>query len=91
MKNLKPFIVRLGEFLEAVPSSKNDNINWEELLERKEVAKLSLDALSHILGGITGNESSTKKSKCNPAKPKADENPDDPRGGNTCPGTKPDN
>ena len=50
MSDLKLFVRKLKEFVEAVPTDGKET-NWEVLAERKAVAELSLQELSKICGG----------------------------------------
>ncbi len=50
MSDLKLFVRKLKEFVEAVPADGED-VNWEVLAERKAVAELSLEELSKVCGG----------------------------------------
>lgn len=50
MSDLKLFVRKLKEFVEAVPADGKD-VNWDVLAERKAVAELSLEELSKVCGG----------------------------------------
>lgn len=54
MPKIDPFLHRIREFIEAVPVEGEEKVDWDELMERKEAARMALQALSKI---ITGEDS----------------------------------
>jgi hypothetical protein len=56
MRNIDPIVTRLKDFVDAVPSGEEDNVNWKELGELRHAAEMSLDELSKTTGGDPGEE-----------------------------------
>ena len=59
MPDLNPYLLRIKEFLEAVPTEKGQKVDWHEVMERKEAARMALLALSKI---VKGNKPKTDES-----------------------------
>lgn len=57
--NINALLEKIGEFLEEMPSGENDNVNWEELSERKKTAQRALDLLYKTLKESEGKKTET--------------------------------
>jgi hypothetical protein len=47
--NIDALLQKIEDFLEEMPTGEDDNVNWEELSERKKTAQRALDLLDKIL------------------------------------------
>jgi hypothetical protein len=59
MPDLNPYLLRIKEFLEAVPTEQGKKVDWHEVMERKEAAQMALLALSKT---VKGSEPKTDES-----------------------------
>jgi len=53
--NIDALLQKIEDFLDELPAGEDDNVNWEELAERKKTAQRALDLLNETLketGGI---------------------------------------
>lgn len=52
--NIDALLQKLEDFLDEIPSGADDEVNWEELAERKETAQRALDLLTETVKETTG-------------------------------------